>query len=153
MADIYTWLKALHIIAVIAWMAGMLYLPRLYVYHHGTAPKSEASETFKVMERKLLRGIINPSMAAVWVLGLSLIWVGGGSTLEGALGWFAAMHWLHAKLALVIILSGLHGALSKWRKQFERDERPHSAKFFRIINEVPAILLIGIVILVVVKPF
>lgn len=153
MADIYLWLKAVHILAVVAWMAGMLYLPRLYVYHHATAPKSEASETFKVMELRLLRAIINPAMIATWVLGLTLIWVGGGSTLEGAKSWFISMHWLHAKLALVLLMQGIHGGLSKWRKQFERDERPHSAKFFRIINEVPMLLLIGIVILVVVKPF
>ncbi len=108
-ADIYLWLKAFHVIAVIAWMAGLLYLPRLYVYHHATTPRSEASETFKVMERKLLRGIINPSMIATLILGLSLIWIGGGSTIEGAKSWFVSMHWFHAKLALVILLFALHG--------------------------------------------
>jgi putative membrane protein len=139
----YEWLKAFHIIAVIAWMAGMLYLPRLFVYHCEAEPGSRQSETFKVMERRLLRAIINPAMIATWVLGLWLAWEGH---------WFAAP-WLHAKLALVVALSALHGFLSRWRRDFANDRNRHSARFYRLINEIPTVLMIGIVILVVVKPF
>ena len=140
---LYDWLKALHVISVIAWMAGMLYLPRLFVYHTGAKPGSEMSETFKVMERRLLRAIINPAMTAAWVFGLWMAW-------EGDL-W--DQHWFHAKLALVIAMSSLHGFLSRWRRDFAADANRHSARFYRIINEVPTVLLIGIVILVIVKPF
>jgi protoporphyrinogen IX oxidase len=140
---LYDWLKALHVIAVIAWMAGMLYLPRLFVYHAGAKPGSEMSETFKVMERRLLRAIINPAMIAAWILGLSLAWIGD----------LWSEHWFHAKLFLVILMSTLHGYLSRWRRDFAKDANRHSAKFYRIINEVPTLLLIGIVILVIVKPF
>jgi protoporphyrinogen IX oxidase len=140
---LYDWLKALHVIAVIAWMAGMLYLPRLYVYHAGTKPGSELSETFKVMERRLLRAIINPAMTAAWVFGLWMAW-------EGDL-W--SQHWFQAKLVLVIAMSTLHGFLSRWRRDFAADTNRHSAKFYRTVNEVPTLLLIGIVILVIVKPF
>jgi putative membrane protein len=143
--DYYLWIKAAHIIAVVAWMAGMLYLPRLYVYHCETTPGSAESERFKVMERRLLRGIINPSMIAVWVLGLTLAFIPASG------GW--GQGWLHAKLALVLALSALHGAFSRWRKDFERDQNRHSQRFYRVWNEVPALLLIAIVILVVVKPF
>ena len=139
----YEWLKAFHIIAIIAWMAGMLYLPRLVVYHCEADPGSRQSETFKVMERRLLKAIINPAMIATWVLGLWLAWSGG---------WFKAP-WLHAKLLLVILLSGVHGMLSRYVKDFAADRRRKSQKFFRIINEVPTVLMILIVILVVVKPF
>jgi protoporphyrinogen IX oxidase len=140
---LYDWLKALHVIAVIAWMAGMLYLPRLFVYHAGAKPGSEMSETFKVMERRLLRAIINPAMTAAWVFGLWMAW-------EGDL-W--DQHWFHAKLALVIAMSTLHGFLSRWRRDFAADANRYSARFYRLINEVPTVLLIGIVILVIVKPF
>jgi putative membrane protein len=142
----YLYLKAFHIIAVIAWMAGMLYLPRLFVDHCAAAPGSVQSETFKVMEGRLLRLIINPAMIATWLLGLTLIWL---------MGWdaFRAAHWLHAKLVLVLAMSALHGLLARWVKQFGRDANPHSAKFYRIINEIPTVLLIAIVILAVVKPF
>lgn len=140
---LYDWLKALHIIAVIAWMAGMLYLPRLYVYHARAAKGSELSETFKVMERRLLRAIINPAMIAAWIFGLSLAW-------EGDL-W--AEGWFHAKLALLLLMQIVHAALARWRRQFAVDANRHSEKFYRIMNEVPTLLLIGIVILVVVKPF
>lgn len=139
----YQWILALHIIAVIAWMAGMLYLPRLFVYHCAADPGSMQSETFKVMERRLLRAIMNPAMIAVWVLGLWLAWKGG---------WFAAP-WLHAKLALVIGMSGIHGILSRHVKDFAADKRRKTQKFFRILNEIPTVLMIVIVILVVVKPF
>jgi putative membrane protein len=139
----YEWLKAFHIIAVIAWMAGLLYLPRLFVYHCEADVGSMQSETFKVMERRLLKAIINPAMIATWVLGLWLAWSGG---------WFKAP-WLHAKLLLVILLSGVHGMLSRYVKDFAADRRRKSQKFFRIINEVPTVLMILIVILVVVKPF
>jgi putative membrane protein len=139
----YEWIKAFHIIAVIAWMAGMLYLPRLFVYHCEADVGSRQSETFKVMERRLLKAIINPAMILTWLLGLWLAWRGG---------WFAAP-WLHAKLALVIGMMGVHGILSRYVKDFAADRRRKSQKFFRIINEVPTVLMILIVILVVVKPF
>ena len=139
----YEWIKALHIIAVIAWMAGMLYLPRLFVYHCEAEIGSKQSETFKVMERRLMRAIINPAMIVTWLAGLYLAWSGH---------WFSS-GWLHGKLALVILLSGVHGFFSRWRKDFEADRNTQSQKFFRIINEVPTVLMIGIVILVVVKPF
>ena len=146
--DIYGWIKAIHIIAVIAWMAGMLYLPRLFVYHCAAETGSVQSETFKVMERRLLRGIINPAMIATWVFGLWLAWLGPDSHY----GWFAS-GWLQAKLALVVILSVVHGLFARWVKAFGRDETRHSQKFYRIINEVPTVLMIVIVIVVVLKPF
>ncbi len=139
----YLWIKAFHIIAVIAWMAGMLYLPRLFVYHSAVPAGSPQSETFKVMERRLLRAIINPAMIATWVFGLTLVWLGD---------WHKA-HWFQAKFLLVIVLSALHGRfVSHWRA-FEADRNQHSAKYFRIINEVVTVGMIAIVILVVVKPF
>jgi putative membrane protein len=140
---LYLWLKAFHIIAVIAWMAGMLYLPRLFVYHADVEVGSEQSETFKVMERRLLKAIINPSMIAVWVLGLYLAWSGG---------WFVA-GWLHAKIVLVIVMSAIHGYYAGAVRAFAEDRNKKSARHWRMMNEVPTLLLIGIVILVVVKPF
>ncbi len=140
---VYDWLKAFHLIAVIAWMAGMLYLPRLFVYHCGAEPGSRQSESFKTMERRLLKAIINPAMIATWVLGLWLAWSGG---------WLAA-GWFHAKLALVLILSGVHGLFSRWVKDFAADRNRRSATFYRIVNEVPTLLMIAIVILAIVKPF
>ena len=135
------WLLALHILAIIAWMAGMLYLPRLYVYHADTAVGSEMSETFKVMERRLLRGIINPAMIAAWVLGILLIW---------RTDWaYFTQGWMHAKLLAVLLLSAFHGFLAGQRKKFERDERPHAARFYRIANEVPTVLMIVAVFAVV----
>jgi len=139
----YRWLLAFHVIAIIAWMAGMLYLPRLFVYHCEAEPGSRQSETFKVMERRLLRAIIDPAMVVSWVLGLWLAWQGG---------WFAS-GWLQAKILLVLLMSGVHGFLSRCVREFATDQNHRSAKFYRIINEVPTILLIGIVILAVVKPF
>lgn len=139
----YLWAKALHLIAVIAWMAGMLYLPRLYVYHAGAAPGSPESVMLKVMERRLLRAIINPAMIATWILGLTLAWAGAW--------WWAP--WFHAKIALVLALSAVHGLLARWRKDFERDANRHSQKFYRVINEVPTLLMIAIIVLVIIKPF
>ena len=141
--EFYLWVKALHIIAVIAWMAGLLYLPRLFVYHCETIPGAPDSERFKVMERKLLRGIINPAMIAVWILGLTLSFI-TGAWHEG---------WFHAKFALVILLSGIHGFDAATVKRFARDANTRSARFYRIWNEVPALLMVIIVILAVVKPF
>jgi putative membrane protein len=140
---LYPWVKALHLIAVIAWMAGMLYLPRLFVYHCEAEAGSRQSETFKVMERRLLRAIINPAMVATWGLGLWLAWVGG---------WFASP-WLHAKLALVLALSAMHGLFSRWVRDFAADRNRHSQRFYRVANEVPTVLMIAIVVLAVVKPF
>ncbi len=139
----YEWIKALHVIAVIAWMAGMLYLPRLFVYHCEAEVGSKQSETFKVMERRLLRAIINPAMIVTWLAGLYLAWAGH---------WFSA-GWLHGKLLLVAVLSAVHGFLARWMKAFAADRNLHSQRFYRVINEVPTVLMIGAVILVVVKPF
>jgi protoporphyrinogen IX oxidase len=143
LGDAYPWIKALHIIAVIAWMAGMLYLPRLFIYHCAAEPGSVQSETFKAMERRLLRAIINPAMAAVWILGLLLV-----AHLDL---WLTP--WMHAKFALVLAMSAIHGGFSRWRRDFAQDANRHTARFYRIVNEVPTVLLIGIVILVVVRPF
>jgi protoporphyrinogen IX oxidase len=140
---LYLWLKALHVIAVIAWMAGMLYLPRLFVYHSETPKGSIQSETFKIMERRLLKAIINPAMIVTWVLGLYLVWDGG---------WYKS-GWLHTKVLLVVILSGLHGVYVRRLKDFAADKNTRPAKYYRILNEVPTVLMIGIVILVIVKPF
>ena len=142
----YLWLKALHIIAVISWMAGMLYLPRLFVYHCDAEPGSKQSETFKVMECRLLKAIINPAMIATWLLGLWLIWQMGKDA-------FLQAGWLQAKLALVIAMSGLHGFLVRWVKDFAADRNRHTGKFFRIVNEIPTVLMIFIVLLATVKPF
>jgi putative membrane protein len=142
----YLWLKALHIIAVIAWMVGMLYLPRLFVYHAAAKPGSELSETFKMMERRLLKLIINPAMIATWLLGLSLIWLMGKDA-------FVQSGWLHAKLVLVFAMTGLHGFFARLVKQFDTDRNQRSQRFYRIINEIPTVLLIVIVVLATVKPF
>jgi len=144
----YAWIKAFHIIAVIAWMAGMLYLPRLFVYHCAAEKGSVQSETFKIMERRLLRAIINPAMVATWLLGLWLAWRGPDSRY----GWFAS-GWFEAKFALVLAFSTLHGFFARWVKDFAADRNRHSVTFYRIINELPTIIMIAIVILAVVKPF
>jgi len=144
----YQWVLAFHIIAVIAWLAGMLYLPRLFVYHCAAEKGSLQSETFKVMERRLLGAIINPAMIATWVLGLWLAWHGPDSRF----GWFAS-GWLQAKLVLVLALSAVHGLLARWVKDFAADSNQHSQRVYRIINEVPTLLMIAIVLLVVLKPF
>jgi len=139
----YEWIKALHIIAVISWMAGMLYLPRLFVYHCEAEAGSKQSETFKVMERRLLKVIINPAMIITWLAGIYLAWAGH---------WYLS-GWLHLKVLLVLVLSGVHGFFVRCVRAFAGDRNAYSQKFFRIFNEVPTILMIGIVTLVVVKPF
>jgi putative membrane protein len=139
----YEWIKALHVIAVIAWMAGMLYLPRLFVYHCEAEPGSKQSETFKVMERRLLKAIINPAMIATWLLGLWLVWYSG----------FYRSGWMHAKFALVLALSAVHGLFVRYVRDFAEDRNRRPQRFFRLINEAPTILMIVIVVLVVVKPF
>jgi putative membrane protein len=143
LADYIPWFLAFHIIAVITWMAGLLYLPRLFVYHTQTKPGSEGSERFKVMERKLLKGIVNPSMVAVWILGPLLAWL-TSAYLD---------LWLQIKFVLVVILSGMHGLMVRYWKDFRDDRNTHSERFFRIFNEIPALLMVLIVILVAVKPF
>jgi len=140
----YDWIKAFHVIAVMSWIAGMLYLPRLYVYHANADKGSELSETLKIMERKLLRMIINPAMIAAWIFGISLI-TANPSMLKGG--------WLHVKLTCVILLQIFHALLSRWRKAFLRDENIHTSAFFRKVNEIPAVLIVVIVIMVIVKPF
>jgi len=142
----YHWLKALHIIAVISWMAGMLYLPRLFAYHTRVKPGSEASELFKIMERKLMRIIINPAMIATWILGLWLAFhINAFDPVNGG--------WLHAKISFVLLLQVAHAMMSRHRKAFERDQNTKSEKYFRIFNEVPAVLMVVIVLLVVLRPF
>jgi putative membrane protein len=144
----YEWIKAFHIIAVIAWMAGMLYLPRLFVYHCAAEKGSVQSETFKVMERRLLRAIINPAMIATYVFGLWLAWLGP----DPRYGWFAS-GWLWAKIVLVLAQSAAHGLCVRWMKDFAADRNRHSPVFYRIINEIPTVLMVLIVLLVVLKPF
>lgn len=141
--DLYLWIKAVHVIAVIAWMAGMLYLPRLFVYHADAERGSVQSETFKLMERRLYRAIINPAMVIAWAAGLWLAWK--GFAFQGG--------WLHAKIALVVAMSGMHGYLGGAVRRFAEDRNEKPARHWRIVNEVPTLLMIGIVILVVVKPF
>ena len=139
------YIKAFHIIAIIAWMAGLLYLPRLFVYHSMSKVGSEQSETFKVMERRLLKGITTPAMLASWVFGLIL-------AFSGVIDW-SKDGWFHAKLLLVVLLSAYHGLLAMWTRDFALDRNTRSARFYRIANEIPMLLMIGIVILVVVRPF
>jgi putative membrane protein len=140
----YLWLKAFHIIAVTAWMAGLLYLPRLMVYHRRTAIGGESSEIFKVMERRLLKAIMLPAMALSWLLGLVLIWVTDAFSGPSL--------WLTVKLIAVVVLTGFHFWLARFVKAFAEDERPRDERFFRIINEIPTVLLIVIVIMAVIKP-
>lgn len=140
---LYRWMLALHVMAVIAWMAGMFYLPRLFVYHCGAEPGSKQSETFKVMERRLLTQIINPAMIVAWAAGIWLI-VAGGLIHAG---------WLQAKLVFVLLLSGFHGMLAAYVRDFAADRNRHSEGYYRVINEVPTVLMIAIVVLAIVKPF
>lgn len=140
---LYDWLKALHVISVIAWMAALLYLPRLFVYHAEAQPGSDRIAAFKVMERRLYKAIMTPAMIASWVFGLVIAYEGG---------WFAS-GWFHGKLLLVVILSGVHGFLGAELKRLAQDKGTRTPRFYRIVNEVPTLLMIGIVILVVVKPF
>ncbi|WDI32758.1 protoporphyrinogen oxidase HemJ [Hyphococcus flavus] len=144
LASIYLWIKAAHLIMVIAWMAGMMYLPRLFVYQHGSEKGGEAEKMLIQMQRRLLKGIINPSMIAVWVLGIFML-IANPSILSS--GWF------HVKLAFVIAVSAVHGFYAASRKKFEKGERPKTEKFWRIMNEAPFLALIVIVIMVIVKPF
>jgi len=143
LGEAYLWVKALHILAVIAWMAAFLYLPRLFVYHCQAEPGSRQSETFKVMERRLLRGIMNPSMIVAWGAGLALM-LNIEAWTEG---------WFHVKLTLLVILTAVHMMAARWRKAFAADANRHSERFYRLMNEVPAILMVGIVVMAVVRPF
>ncbi len=141
-AALYPWIKAMHVVAVIAWMAGLLYLPRLFVYHCAAPPGSPLSETLKVMERRLLRVIMNPALGATWIFGGFLLWQQDWS--QG---------WLHAKLVLVALLTVVHHLFARWRKDFAADRNARPARFYRIWNEVPTAAMIAIVVLVVVRPF
>lgn len=140
----YLGIKALHIIAMVAWMAGMLYLPRLYVYHAGAVAGGELSETLKVMERRLLRFIINPAMIVTWLCGVAMIYANPALLHDG---------WLHVKLTALLLMQVVHAMLARHRKQFLRDANTHSARYYRILNEVPTVLLIVIVVMVVLRPF
>lgn len=141
----YLWFKALHVIAVICWMAGLLYLPRLFVYHADAAKGSHTSETFKVMELRLYRYIMGPASVATWLFGGLMLYANWDGIMS--------MGWMHAKLTLVVAMTGYHHALGAWRKKFARDENTRPAKFYRIWNEVPTLGMIGIVLLAVAKPF
>lgn len=141
---LYDWIKALHVISIIAWMAGLLYLPRLFVYHCQVSAGSEASETFKVMERRLLRAIMNPAMIASYVFGITMIVLTPEWMKQG---------WLHAKILFVLLLTVSHMMMARWRRDFAEDRNTRPQRFFRIANEVPTLLMIGIVIFVIVKPF
>jgi putative membrane protein len=145
LAAAYPWVKSAHILAVIAWMAGMLYLPRLYVYHATVSVGSNRSATFKIMERRLLRGIMNPAMVATLAFGMLL------AATPGVVDWHWG--WIWAKLTLVAALIAYHAALAHWRRAFAEDRNRRSPRFFRIVNELPTLALIAIVVLVVVKPF
>ena len=140
--NFYLWAKAIHVIAIISWMAGMVYLPRLFIYHCEAPKGSQQSETFKVMERRLLRIIMNPAMVIAWVLGMWLAWK-GGHLKDG---------WFHVKLLLVFGLSAVHGYFSAAVRRFAEDRNTVSARHWRMINELPTVLMIGIVIFVIVKP-
>lgn len=144
LADYYLLIKALHVISIIAWMAGLLYLPRLFVYHTQVDVGSEASEKFKVMERRLLRAIMNPAMIASWLFGLLILATGVIDLMSG---------WLHAKILLVVLLTVAHMAMASWRRAFAEDRNQRSERFFRIANEVPTLLMIVIVLLVILQPF
>ncbi|MBY6264691.1 protoporphyrinogen oxidase HemJ [Azospirillum sp. 412522] len=141
---LYEWIKALHVISIIAWMAGLLYLPRLFVYHCQAPAGSETSETFKVMERRLLRAIMNPAMIAAYVFGITMIVLTPEWMKQG---------WLHAKLLFVLLLTASHMMMARWRRDFAEDRNTRPQRFYRIANEVPTLLMVGIVIFVVVKPF
>jgi putative membrane protein len=143
MSNFYLWIKVLHILAIISWMAGMLYLPRLFVYHTEAPSGSKEARTFAVMERRLMRAIMLPALLVVWVSGITLV-IRGGFLHEG---------WFHAKFALVIVMSALHGYFATVRKKLADGTNRHGPRFFRLVNEVPTLLMVAIVILVVLKPF
>jgi putative membrane protein len=145
LAWFYPWTKAFHIISMVAWMAGMLYLPRLYVYHCDVPRGSLESERFKVMERRLMRLITNPAMIATWSFGILLV------LTPGVIDWSAG--WWHVKLLAVVLMSAMHGELSRWRRWFLEDRNTRSQRFYRIANEVPTVLLLIIVVMVIVRPF
>ena len=142
---LYLWVKALHVVAVISWMAGLLYLPRLFVYHCGAEPGSAASETFKVMERRLMAAIMTPAMLASWALGLTLIGLLGVEVFRDG-------YWLSVKLAVVGVLTAVHLVLIRHVREFARDRNRHTERYFRILNEVPTVLMIAIVVMVIVRP-
>ena len=139
----YIWVKVVHVLAIISWMAGLLYLPRLFVYHAVTERRSEQSETFKIMERRLLKAIMTPAMIVAWITGSILIWNGG----------YIADTWLHAKVAFVIALTASHFHMSGIVESFGQDANTRPQRYFRILNEIPTLLMIGIVIFVIAKPF
>ena len=145
MSAAYPWLKALHIVAVIAWMAGLLYLPRLFVYHAEAPARSNRAATFEIMERRLMRGIMMPALVMVYLFGIGLL------AIPGIVDW--RQGWIWAKLALVLLLTVFHGFLERWRRDFAAGRNAHRARFYRIVNELPTLAMIAIVILVVVKPF
>jgi len=145
LAATYPWIKTAHIVSVVAWMAGLLYLPRLFVYHADAAPGSDTAETFKLMERRLLRGIMNPAMIATYIFGIAL------AATPGLVDW--SMGWMWVKLAGVAGLTVYHHLLGRWRKEFAEDRNRRRARFYRFVNEVPTLILILIVVMVVAKPF
>lgn len=140
----YQWLRALHLIAVVSWLAGLLYLPRLFAYHAGAKAGSDTSETFKVMERRLLRFIMNPAMVAAWLFGLLMLWA-NPALLEAG--------WMHVKLAGVVLMTVLHHVYARWRKVFDRDGNQRPARFYKIWNEAPTVLMIVIIVMAVAEPF
>lgn len=141
---LYPWLKAFHIAAMVAWMAALLYLPRLFVYHAGVAADSEAASLFTVMERRLLKAIMTPAMIATWLLGIAMLVLEPAWLQEG---------WLHLKLLFVLALSAGHGLMAGWQRAFAERRNRHSARFFRMVNELPALAMLAIVLLVILKPF
>ncbi|MEM1401348.1 MAG: protoporphyrinogen oxidase HemJ [Pseudomonadota bacterium] len=143
--SLYLWIKVVHILAVISWMAGLLYLPRLFVYHTASGSDGPTAETFKIMEARLLRGIMNPAMIISWAAGIGMIAVNPGLLSSGG--------WLHAKLLLVVLMTGAHMYFARCRRLIAAGANPHSERFYRITNEVPAVLMVGIVIMVIIKPF
>jgi protoporphyrinogen IX oxidase len=145
LTPLYPWIKALHIVSVIAWMAGLLYLPRLFVYHCEAPAGSDKAATFEVMERRLLRGIMNPAMMLVFLFGIAMLLTPGVVDFSD--------HWIHAKLTLVVILTVYHHLLGRWRTDFATGRNRHPQRFYRLMNELPTLLMVAIVILVVVKPF
>jgi protoporphyrinogen IX oxidase len=145
LAEVYPWIKSGHIVSVVAWMAGLLYLPRLFVYHAGAKPGSEQSETFKIMERRLLRGIMNPAMIGTYLFGILL------AATPGLIDW--SQGWIWIKLLGVAGLTLFHYSCNRWRQDFAADRNTRRVRFYRFINEVPTLILILIVVMVVVKPF
>ncbi|GAC1347398.1 MAG: protoporphyrinogen oxidase HemJ [Acetobacteraceae bacterium] len=146
LSALYPWTKSLHVIAVIAWMAGIFYLPRLFVYHCGLPRGSAESERFKIMERRLLRQIMAPAMLATWSFGLLLV------LTPGIVDW-SHFNWWHVKFAAVLLMSGFQGAASKWQRNFLEDRNQKSERFYRLANEVPTVLMVVAVIMVIAKPF